>query len=52
MKVNRRLNKFIRKNMYVMELRGKRVLLIKHIPFWRIFKAVAISNEHARRYIR
>lgn len=52
MKVNRRLNRFIRKYMYPMELHGQRILLCRRMPFLFFFIAIEISNEHARRYIR
>lgn len=51
MKVNRRLNRFIRKNMWVYEHNGKRCLLInRHIFVWNLFYAMWLSNEHLRRY--
>lgn len=54
MKVNRRLMRFLKRNMFFLEEGNRRILLIRpHRPFmfiWTFINAISLSNEYNQRY--
>lgn len=52
MKVNKRLNRFIKNNIIIVERKRYRFYLVKRHSFpWNALFAIYLCSEHSRRYL-